>query len=127
MVSVRSIIKALLTCAGVLVACTLSGTRSSTAVRRARCAAPARPATVVRVTPAFPALRFEQPVSLVGTPDRERWYVAERSGRIWAFSARDPETRELVLDLGDRVDASGEASGLLALAVHPRLGALFVS
>ncbi len=83
------------------------------------------------MTRAFPALQFDQPVSLVATRDGAWWFVAERSGRVWRFAASDEVTRaELVLDLADRVDSSNEAIGLLAIALHPAFettGALFVS
>lgn len=95
------------------------------------CIAPPRPATSVAVTRAFPALKFDQPVSLVATPDGAWWFVAERNGRVWRFAANQDESRaELVLDISDRVDSSSEAIGLLAIALHPAFettGALFVS
>lgn len=95
------------------------------------CIAPSRPAISVAVTRAFPSLHFDQPVSLVSTPDGAFWFVGERRGRVWRFAATDEVPRaELVLDLQDRVDSSSEAIGLLAIALHPSFaatGALFVS
>ena len=81
---------------------------------------------------AYPHIRFDQPVSIVATPDHTWWFVAERRGRVWRIAANDEQTpaAELVLDLSAKVNASFHGIGLLAIAVHPdfaRTGALFVS
>jgi hypothetical protein len=71
---------------------------------------------------------FDQPVSLVSSPDRAWWFVAERRGRVWRIAANDEQAEpELVLDISERVNASSAAIGLLAIAAHPTTGSLFVS
>jgi glucose/arabinose dehydrogenase len=116
----------------VLFACTLQVHRSAI-VLTARptnrtCVAPPRPTTSVEVTRAYPALHFDQPTSLVATPDGAGWYLAERGGRVWRFSTDDATPRaEVALDLRKQVDASSEAVGLLSITVHPTNGDLFAS
>ena len=120
-----------------LVACSMTGTRKESLGPGARprnqtCVAPPRPAARVRVIPAFPRLRFDEPVALVASPDHAWWFVAERRGRVWRIPAHDEgiDEAELVLDISDRVEASTAAIGLLAIALHPSFsttGALFVS
>lgn len=119
----------------ILFACSLTPRRDSLGLAarpsNATCIAPPRPASSVTVTRAFPALQFDQPVSLVATPDGAWWFVAERRGRVWRFAASDDvSAAELVLDLSDSVDSSSEAVGLLAIALHPAFentSAIFVS
>jgi uncharacterized repeat protein (TIGR03806 family) len=114
----------------IVFACSLTPQRAALGTRPSNptCIAPRRPASSVAVTRAFPALHFDQPVSLVATRDGAGWLVAERRGRVWRFAANDDATHaELVLDLSDRVDSSNEAIGLLAIATHPVTGTLFVS
>lgn len=83
------------------------------------------------VVRAYPSLHFDQPVSLVSSPDGAWWFVAERRGRVWRFAANaGVSSAELALDLSDVVSSSSEAIGLLAIAIHPafeRTGELFVS
>jgi hypothetical protein len=71
---------------------------------------------------------FEQPVFLCAAPGDARRFVVEQPGRIrWIENARP--SREIFLDLTDRVRAGGER-GLLGLAFHPayaRNGFLYVN
>lgn len=121
-----------------LAACGVSGPRlETTATELASrppnptCIAPSRPASRVGIVRAYPALRFDQPVALVPSPDHAWWFIAERKGRIWRVSARDESApAELVLDISARVSSATGAIGLLALALHPQFatnGVLFVS
>ena len=77
-------------------------------------------AAVVRLEPAFPRLRFEQPVWLVQAPATRDWYVVERAGRIHRFP-NDPGASQttLVADLTERVNAGPLEAGLLSLAFPP--------
>lgn len=114
-------------------ACSLSNTqpRAFNLVARPSnptCIAPPRPAAVVRVVRAFPRATFDQPVSLALAPDHATWLVGERRGRVWRIDATDEQAEpHLVLDIAERVNASSSAIGLLAIAVHPNNGSLFVS
>jgi glucose/arabinose dehydrogenase len=68
-------------------------------------------------TPAFGALRFQQPVALVPDPaGTGAFYVVEQPGRIWHVQA---EQRQLFADLSARVRTEGPEEGLLSLAFHP--------
>lgn len=87
------------------------------------CIAQARPVQRIGMDlePVFVTLRFAVPVALVQAPgDAERWYVAERAGRVLRVDApagAAPAATE-VLDLGAQVSTAGEG-GLLGLAFHP--------
>jgi glucose/arabinose dehydrogenase len=71
------------------------------------------------LTEPFPGLTFQQPLAMVQAPgDEQRWYVAEKGGRILTF-AEGNAAAELFADLGDQVDASRFESGLLGIAFHP--------
>lgn len=88
----------------------------------ATCLAPPRPSTgaPVKLQPAFPGLRFEQPLGLVQPPDDDdRWYVVEKTGRVMTFRIGDTEAA-VALDLTDVVDAGPKEAGLLGFALHPR-------
>jgi len=71
---------------------------------------------------------FEQPLYLCSAPGDARLFVVEQPGRIrWIENGRP--SKELFLDLTDRVKAGGER-GLLGLAFHPgyaRNGHLYVN
>jgi glucose/arabinose dehydrogenase len=71
---------------------------------------------------------FEQPLYLCSAPGDSRLFVVEQPGRIrWIENGRP--SKELFLDLTDRVKAGGER-GLLGLAFHPgyaRNGRLYVN
>lgn len=81
------------------------------------------------VQPAFPALRFQNPMGLTSVPGTDDLLVWEREGRLWRF-ANDPTTttKRLVLDLSAECQGWHD-SGLLGVAPHPRFvdnGLLFV-
>ncbi len=71
---------------------------------------------------------FGQPLFMTGAPGDARLFVVEQPGRIRWIEAGRP-SREVFLDLTDRVRAGGER-GLLGLAFHPGFatnGWLFVN
>ena len=72
--------------------------------------------------PAFPALRFDDPVSFVQAPRTNTIFVSEREGRIYSFERHeDVALKTLVLDISAR--NQGEADcGLLGLVFHPQYG-----
>jgi glucose/arabinose dehydrogenase len=69
------------------------------------------PPAPYRTEPAFPQLRFEEPLALVSLPGTDRLAVAQRHGKIFSFRG-DPraDRAELLLDAGKVV---------LGLAFHP--------
>jgi glucose/arabinose dehydrogenase len=73
-----------------------------------------------KLQPAFPALEFEMPVELTGSPDAsDRIFVVEQKGRIIVFPNRaDARDKSVFLDIIGKVDSGGE-KGLLGLAFHP--------
>lgn len=98
------------------------------------CVAPERPAepSGVAVQPAFPKLRFQEPLLVLQAPgDNRRIYVLEKTGRVKVF-ANDAatESASVVIDLSGRVDATHPETGLLGMAFHPRFatnGVAFLS
>ena len=75
----------------------------------------------VALTPAFPALAFNQPTVMVQSPrDNSRWFLAEKGGRIRTF-ANDPQAANttLFVDISARVDSGPSEAGLLGIAFHP--------
>lgn len=98
------------------------------------CVAPEapQPARGVRITRAFPRLRFSEPLLALQAPgDASRVYVVERAGRVLAFPNDEGAAQaEVVLDLRDAVDSSDAELGLLGLAFHPdfrKHGEVFLS
>lgn len=81
--------------------------------------APAPEVAGVALEPAFPALRFENPLFLTAVPGSEELAVVTQEGRIHRFPARpDSAETRILLDIRDRVAAGGEM-GLLGLAFDP--------
>jgi glucose/arabinose dehydrogenase len=71
------------------------------------------------LTEPFAELTFREPVTMVPAPgENERWYVAEKAGRILTFQPGDAAV-ELFADLRDQINASRFESGLLGMAFHP--------
>lgn len=87
------------------------------------CVAPPRPTEGLRVTtePAFPALRFRQPLELVGAPgDDPRLFVVEKEGAVKVFEGiAEATSAETFIDLSHKVSAEGNEAGLLGMAIHP--------
>lgn len=74
------------------------------------------------VKPAFPNVKFEQPVYLTYPPDNSnRIFVVERKGKI-RFIANETNTTLITdyLDISTKVESGGMEQGLLGLAFHPR-------
>lgn len=74
----------------------------------------------VRLERAYPNLTLPTPTAMTMRPgDDSRWYVVDRSGRIWWFDAANENTSQLnlALDIRSDVDAAGEG-GLLDMAFH---------
>ncbi len=90
----------------------------------AACAAPsvsAQNSGIARLEPAFPNLRFSQPVALLQAPgDATRWYVVEQAGRVVVFDD-DPAASEtsVFVDIRERVNSRSNEAGLLGMAFHP--------
>ena len=75
----------------------------------------------VRLERAYPNLTLPMPTAMTMRPDDDsRWYVVDRSGRIWWFDATNENTSQLnpALDIRSEVDTAGEG-GLLDMAFHP--------
>src|SRR5947207_923499 len=72
------------------------------------------PPAPYRTEPAFPKLKFSEPLAMAHAPVGNRWFVAQRYGQILSFP-NDPaaERADLVLDLKRQV---------LGLALHPDFG-----
>jgi glucose/arabinose dehydrogenase len=72
--------------------------------------------------PAFPALTFAQPLGALTPPgETNRLFVIEKAGRISVVSDLANPTREVFLDITDRMGTNtGGELGLLALAFHPQ-------
>lgn len=74
---------------------------------------------LVEAYPDLPA--FDEPVAMAYDIEGERWYVAERSGRVLWFRD-DPEVSDdprLALDISREVQSTPPEAGLLGLALHP--------
>jgi glucose/arabinose dehydrogenase len=74
------------------------------------------------VAPAFPHLRFANPVGLVPEPASNRLCVHQREGIIYAFE-NDPDVREkeVFLDISARTQGWDDC-GVLGMAFHPEFG-----
>lgn len=70
---------------------------------------------------AFPRLRFERPVGLLGAGDGSgRVFVLEQSGVVRVFEgAEDPAQSRVFLDITARVSRKGNEEGLLGMAFAP--------
>jgi uncharacterized repeat protein (TIGR03806 family) len=75
----------------------------------------------VRLERAFPRLRFERPVQLLGAGDGSgRVFVVEQAGVVRVFpNEADPERSEVFLDISERVSRRGNEEGLIGFAFHP--------
>lgn len=99
------------------------------------CLAPARPLedTGVTTRPAFPGLRFEQPLYVAPAPgDNSRFFVVQRTGAVRVFPNDEAAaSASTFIDISDRVNSeAGQEAGLLGLAFHPRFatnGQVFLS
>jgi len=75
------------------------------------------------VVDAFPRLSLVDPISLSFEPGSNRFLVASAAGRIEAYDrSGDPASRQLVLDISDRVKRNPEDGGLKSFTFHPQYG-----
>lgn len=75
------------------------------------------PAPPYRVEPAFPLLRFQQPLDLSPAPGSDRLFVAEQGGKILSFlNQPDVAEAQLVVDLKK---SNPELTSLYAITFHP--------
>lgn len=76
------------------------------------------PAPPYRVEPAFPSLRFEQPLDLSAAPGSDRLFVAEQGGKILSFGNRpDVADSQLVVDLKK---SNPDLTAVYAITFHPQ-------
>ncbi|MEA1784948.1 PQQ-dependent sugar dehydrogenase [Arenibacter sp. GZD96] len=75
----------------------------------------------VRLTNAFPELRFSRPLDVQSPDDgTNRIFVVEQRGRILVFPNETTVPQSTVfLDIGNRVDDSENEMGLLGMVFHP--------
>lgn len=72
------------------------------------------------VETAFGGTYFFSPVEVVFAPgESNRVFVVERGGRVAVVRDRTHPQREVFIDIGERLGATAEDYGLLALAFHP--------
>lgn len=71
--------------------------------------------------PALGALAFDQPLAMVAPPgETNRLFIVEKKGRIVVVPDLAKPTREVFLDISDRLGSNRDGElGLLALAFHP--------
>lgn len=80
----------------------------------------------------FKQFEFSQPVAMLQVPSKNsEWYVVEKQGRIVrVLDKQGKQTKEIYLDITDRVNSRHNEGGLLGMAFHPdynKNGELFVS
>ncbi len=75
----------------------------------------------LRLTEAFPQLKFKMPVWFSPAPGNDRrFFVVEQKGKVLVFQNRSQvRTASLFLDLSRKVRVKHPEEGLLALAFHP--------
>ncbi len=96
------------------------------------CSASGELEDLIVVEKAFPNLEFERPVELQQPNDSKNiLYVVEQAGKIYSFNNMgSTKTKNLFLDITDRVDDRSNEEGLLGLAFHPNFkknGLFFVN
>ena len=84
------------------------------------CLAPARPAAVLALQPAFNNQRFRQPLFLTQAPgDPSRFFVVEKRGSVRQIAPDGSGLKDFI-DISARVNSAPNEAGLLGLAIHPR-------
>lgn len=74
-------------------------------------------------TNAFPNITFNSPFKIIKDPRGDRFFVAEKRGRISIFStANGGSNYETVVDFQDQVSQGGGTHGLMGFALHPEFG-----
>lgn len=75
-----------------------------------------------RTEPAFPKLKFDEPLDITGAPGTDRLFVVERFGRVFSFPG-DPRTgkADLLLDLNAVLGRSAPRTiAAYGFAAHPQ-------
>jgi uncharacterized repeat protein (TIGR03806 family) len=86
-----------------------------------------------RTEPAFPMLKFDEPLDLTYGPGTDRLFVAERYGKIWSFvNKKDVAQADLALEFSGAKDSKGKPMKqvIYAFALHPKFkdnGYVFVT
>jgi glucose/arabinose dehydrogenase len=78
--------------------------------------------TNYRLQRVFQDLEFFQPVALLPVPNEtNQFWVVEKQGRVFGVVGQQGKyTKELVVDISDRVNSNPNEAGLLGLAFHPQ-------
>ena len=79
------------------------------------------PPSPYRTEPAFPHLKFEEPLAMTCAPKGDRLFVTERFGRVYSFP-NDPEVKkaELFLDLNEGLEGvEAKRRACYGFAIHP--------
>ncbi|MEM6800178.1 MAG: PQQ-dependent sugar dehydrogenase [Bacteroidota bacterium] len=72
---------------------------------------------------AFPNISFNSPFKIIKDPRGDRFFVAEKRGRISIFStANGGSNYETVVDFQDLVSQGGGTHGLMGFVLHPEFG-----
>ena len=76
----------------------------------------------VQLQPAFGDLSFSQPLAMLPVPSKNNeWLVVEKAGRIYNVTQQgNGFTKQVYLDISNRVNAQYGESGLLGMAFHPQ-------
>ena len=73
-----------------------------------------------RTEPAFPNLKFDEPLDLTYAPGTDRLFVAERYGKIYSFvNKKDVDKADLALELKPGVDSKGMPLKKLSIFQKP--------
>jgi len=86
-----------------------------------------------KTEPAFPKLKFEEPLDMSYAPGTNRLFVAERWGKVHSFvNDKDTSKADLVLQFAGAKDSKGEPmkQPIYAIALHPKFkenGYLYVT
>jgi uncharacterized repeat protein (TIGR03806 family) len=75
-----------------------------------------------RTEPAFPKLKFEEPLELASAPGCDRLFVAGRWGKVWSFvNKKDANRADLALHLEGKDDEGKPRKQVIySLTLHPK-------
>ena len=77
----------------------------------------------------FAEVQFNKPLFMLQPPGQGDWFLVEKGGRVLRLTPGS-KTRDVVLDISDRVDDGPNEAGLFSIAFHPQFSqnsALFLS
>ncbi|MEM7512980.1 MAG: PQQ-dependent sugar dehydrogenase, partial [Bacteroidota bacterium] len=84
---------------------------------------PPSPPSGFKTENAFPNITFNSPFKVIKDPRGDRFFVAEKRGRISLFStANGGSNYETVVDIQDIVSQGGGTHGLMGFVLHPEFG-----